>query len=75
MISVIASDSTVTALNGPLTEASGCLGYRNAGWTRTDSPSPIRSAVPISFSRNPSSSRVLEIVGLDVLDPLVPDLV
>ena len=31
VISVIASDSTVTALNGPLTEASGWPGYRNAG--------------------------------------------
>ena len=35
VISVIASDSTVTALNGPDTDASGCPGYRNAGWTRT----------------------------------------
>ena len=31
VISVIASDSTVTALNGPLTDASGWPGYRNAG--------------------------------------------
>ena len=55
VISVIASDSTVTALNGPLTDASGWPGYRKIGCTRTDSPSPTRSAVPISLSSSPRS--------------------
>src|ERR1700677_4423952 len=55
VISVIASDSTVTALNGPETEDSGCPAYRNAGYTRTDSPPSRRSAVPISFRPSPSS--------------------
>ena len=55
VISVIALDSTVTALNGPWTEASGWPPYRNAGCTRTDSPPSTRSAVPISFSPSPSS--------------------
>ena len=31
----IEADSTVTALNGPCTEASGWPAYRNAGCTRT----------------------------------------
>ena len=62
VISVMASDSTVTALNGPETEASGWSPYRNAGCTRTDSPPSTRSAVPISFSESPNSLRVLEVV-------------
>ena len=55
VISVIASDSTVTALNGPATEASGCPAYRKTGWTLTESPPSIRSAVPTSLSPRPSS--------------------
>ena len=55
VISVIAADSTVTALNDPPTDASGCAPGRNAGWTRTEIPFPTRSAVPISFSESPSS--------------------
>ena len=55
VISVIASDSTVTALNGPCTLASGWPEYRNAGCTRTASLPSIRSAVPMSFRPRPSS--------------------
>ena len=55
VISVIASDSMVTALNEPLTDASGWPGYRNAGCTRTLMPPSTRSAVPISFSASPKS--------------------
>ena len=53
--SVIVSDSSVTALNGPWTDASGWPGYRNAGCTRTEIPPSTRSAVPISFSPSPRS--------------------
>ena len=38
-------------------------------------PPPIRSAVPISFSPRPSVLRVGHVVGGDLLDPLVADLV
>ena len=55
VISVIAGDSIVTALNGPLTDASGWPGYRNAGCTRTEMPPSRRSAVPISLSDSPRS--------------------
>ena len=55
VISVIAGDSIVTALNAPLTDASGWSAYRNAGYTCTAIPPSIRSAEPISLSDRPSS--------------------
>ena len=55
VISVMAGDSTVTALKAPFTEASGCSAYRKAGYTCTATPPSIRSAEPTSFSDSPSS--------------------
>ena len=55
VISVMAGDSIVTALNEPFTDASGWPAYRNAGYTRTASPESIRSALPMSFNDRPRS--------------------
>ena len=58
VISVIASDSTVTALNGPDTEESGCPAYRNAGCTRTESPSVQSLGGPDQLQPEPQLARV-----------------
>jgi hypothetical protein len=63
VISVIAGASTMTALNGPSTGASGWPRYRKQGKTRTLTPLSRSSATPSSFSDRPSS--------LDLGDPLV----
>jgi hypothetical protein len=53
--SVIAGDSSVTALKGPTTEASGWPPERKQGKTRTLTRPLRRSATPSSFSTRPSS--------------------
>ena len=53
--SVIAWDSSVTALKGPPTAASGCPPYRKQGYTRTLAPPSRRSATPSSFKTRPNS--------------------
>ena len=46
-----------------------------SGYTRTDSPPSRRSAVPTSFSPRPSSRAYSQVVGVQVLDALVADVV
>ena len=75
VISVIAGASTMTALNGPSTGASGCPRYRKHGKTRTLIPSlePLGDAQQLQ--REAQLLGVGDVVGLDLGDPLVGDVV
>ena len=50
VISLIASPWSITALNAPVTAASGWCASTNAGPTRTPTRSPTSSASPTSFT-------------------------
>ena len=65
----------MTALNGPVDRGERVAAVEERRVHAHATPPSTRSAVPISFSPRPSSLRVLDVVGGDVLDALVADLV
>ena len=75
VISVIASDSTVTALNGPPTDRQRMTRVQEDRVHAHRQPVADPFCGADQLELEPEVARVLEVVGLDVLDPLVADLV
>ena len=75
MISVIAGASTMTALKGPSTGASGWPPVEEAGEDPDADPAVAALGDPEQLQREAELLGVGEVVGLDRLDPLVGDLV
>ncbi len=63
VISVIASDSTVTALKGPETEASGCPAVEEGGMHAHRQPAVAALGGADQLQAEPELARVLEVVA------------
>ena len=70
VISVIVGASTMTALNGPSTGASGWPAVEKAGENADADPSVATLGDPEQLQRQAELLRVREVVGLDLGDPL-----